>query len=623
MKKILLTALVAFVWFNSVAQNDSLVNRLDEVIIQADPRLKQNSVGYKVEQLSDSVLVRNTESFTNLLRFNSQLYLREYGVSGLSSASFRGTSASNTAVVWNGININSINNGQTDFNALTVSLFDGIDIRSGGGSLEYGSGAIGGTIHLKDNLKLNATKKINNQIVLSAGSYDSYNSLYKFRFSNSKLAVSAGISYNQAENDYPLFNTHFNNENGAIQNGSFNTNAVLALSQYSKLKFYSFNYLGERFFSGALPNPEAAKEKYQDFSNRFLLVYTQDRFKIKQEARFAYLTQKYKYFEDKDNDNYDYGKSKRYLLNYNLSYKFKAIDASITSYSEYESIYGKTNKIDERNRRQFSQSIIYNHKLNALFNYEVKLRQDFNSDYNVPFTFALGAEIKPLASFFIRANGSKNYRVPTYNDLYWPGQGNLDLIPESALQGELGVGFKNNKFLIDIGAFYIHAKDKIVWTPNGDPSRPGVWVPINISEVNNKGLEVLFNYKESFNRHTLQFDLNYSYTEAIDSKTKKQVIFVPKHLLKSNLGYNYKSFSFFYQQLFNGKIYTTESNLEAFVVPAFFVANIGVDFKLINTNKNQLILGAKINNVFNENYVVRPRRPMPNRNFNININYKF
>ena len=153
MRKILFVLIFCIACFNGIAQNDSLVNRLGEIVIHADEKLKKHSVGYKVITLSDSVIVKNIESFTSLLRFNSPLYLREYGAGGTSSASFRGTSASNTAVIWNGININSINNGQTGFNSLTVSLFDAIAIRSGGGSLEYGSGAVGGTIHLNDYLR--------------------------------------------------------------------------------------------------------------------------------------------------------------------------------------------------------------------------------------------------------------------------------------------------------------------------------------------------------------------------------------------------------------------------------------------------------------------------------------
>ncbi|WP_303315981.1 TonB-dependent receptor [Flavivirga abyssicola] len=623
MRKILIVSIFCIVCFKGMAQNDSLLNRLGEVIIQADKKLKKYSVGYKVTTLNDSVIVRNTESFTSLLRFNSPLYLREYGSGGTSSASFRGTSSSNTAVIWNGININSINNGQTGFNSLTVSLFDAIDIRSGGGSLEYGSGAVGGTIHLNDYLQFTDTKKIKNQLVASLGSFETYRGLYKFKFSNSKLAINSGVSYNQSENDYKFLNTDFKNTNGAYENFGFNISAAYSLTEFSQLKFYSANYIGERFFSGELPNPLSANDKYQDFSYRNLLIYTHEKSRLSHEAKLAFLTQEYRYFEDKTSSIFNFGKSKRYLVNYDVSYSFPKLKASITSHSEYESAFGKTDQISERNRRQFSQSIIYNQNINSSVSFDAKLRKDFNSDYDVPFTYALGVRVKPIRNLFFRANGSKNFRVPTYNDLFWPGQGNLDLIPETALQGEFGIGYKNNQFLIDVGIFYINAKDKIVWTPGGDPNRPGIWVPINLSEVNNKGLEVSLSFNKTFNEHAVTLHMNYGYTVATDKATDNQLIFVPKHLFNSNLGYTYKRFGFFYQQLLNGKVYTTESNSNDFVIPDYFVANTGLEYKFINLQQKQLAIGLKVNNVFNKYYEVQPRRPMPNRNLNFNINYKF
>lgn len=623
MKKKTLFIVVFVVCTFCFSQNDSIINPLQEVVILADKKLDKHSIGYKVMTLNDSIILKNTESFTNLLRYNAPIYLREYGAGGTSSASFRGTSASNTAVIWNGININSVNNGQTGFNALTVTLFDAIDVRSGGGSIEYGSGAVGGTIHLTDNLKFLQEETFKNQLVFSLGSYDTYQGLYKLKLSKAKVAVNAGISYNQSENDYPWLDTDFKNTNGAYENIGLNISTAFLLNEFSKLKFYTANYMGERFFSGELPNPLPANDKYQDFNHRNLLVYTNEHERLSHEAKLAYLIQEYRYFADKAFDTFNFGNSKRLLLNYNANYSLKNLNATITSYSEYESVYGKTDQILEKNRRQFSQSFVYNQTIANTVFFDAKVRKDFNSDYTVPFTYALGVRYKPLKDWFVRVNGSKNYRVPTYNDLFWPGQGNLDLTPETATQGEFGLGFKNNSFMVDLGLFYIAAKDKIVWTPGGDTNRPGVWVPINLAEARNTGLELALNYKTAINTHTLQCHLNYSYTNAKDLETDKQVIFTPKHLLNLNASHNYKRFSFFYQQLFNGKVYTTQSNSEDFVIPHYFVANTGVNYKLINDKTNQLQIGVKVNNGFNENYVIQPRRPMPNRNFAFNVNCVF
>ena len=622
MKKHILFTVFYIITHTFLAQNDSTRTVLKEVIVVADKKT-ENSNGYKIQILNDSIITKNTESFTSLLRFNSLIYLKEYGAGGTSTASFRGTSSSNTAVIWNGININSINNGQTGFNSLTVNLFDAIDVRSGGGSIEYGSGAIGGTIHLNDQLLFKSKKVIENQFVGSIGSFSTYNSLYKFKLSTEKLAIKLGMSYNESENDYKLLGTDFKNFNGAYNNFNISVGIAYKLNAESQLKFYSTGYVGKRFFSGELPNPKGANEKYKDFNNRNLLVYNYQNNKFSHQLKLAFLTQEYQYFADKNSNEFNFGKSKRFLINYDVGYKFKSLNAKLTSYSEYESIFGKTDQIIEKNRRQFSQSFIYNQNiLNTVF-VDLKMRKDFNSDFNVPNTYSFGVKAKTFKNISLRANASKNYRVPTYNDLYWPGQGNLNLEPETAVQGEFAVMYKKKKFSADLGVFYISAKDKIVWTPNGDVNRPGIWTPINVSNAANKGIELNLSYAKNYNNHFINFNANYSYTEAKDKDTQKFLIFVPRHLFNGSLGYSHKRFSFYYQQLFTGEIFTTESNSRDFMLPSFFVSNFGGDYRIVKNIKNEITIGFKINNVFNKNYVTQPRRPMPNRNFNLNINYKF
>jgi iron complex outermembrane receptor protein len=559
------------------AQKDSIVNTLEEIILVVDKNNKENSVGLKKINLKDSVIENNRESFTSLIRFSAPIFLREYGSGGTSSARFRGTSASNTAVVWNGININSINNGQTGFNSLSVNLIDGIDIRSGGGSIKYGSGAIGGTIHLNTNLSYK--KHFQNQIISSIGSYDTYQSLFKTSYGNSKFALKAGLSYNQSDNDYPLLGTSFKNTNAAYDNLNWNISSAVKISDFSNLKFYITKYKANRLFSGILPNPTTAREKYRDFNQRNLLVFENNSYQFSHIVKAAYLTQVYNYFADKNISTYDFGKSATWLFNYDFSYKFNN-NTKIDSYTEYTSVNGWTNKINTRNRTQFAQALIFSQKLEDLFSYNLKIRQDLNSDYEVPFVMAIGAEIPLNSKLNLRFNASKNYRVPSYNDLYWPGQGNPDLFPETSKQGELGLKYTTNTAEIDFAYFYIRSKDKIVWSPNGDPDRPGVWMPNNIAETQNSGIELRITKHYTLAYHTFNFNGNYSYTLAKDKITNQLLIFVPKHIANFNLGYSHKKWSAFYQFLFNGQLYTSEDNISSNAMPSYDISNIGVDYQL-------------------------------------------
>lgn len=604
--------------FSCLAQLDSIQQL--EVINLKSNILKKHSKGYKVITLTDSIISKNNESFTNILRYNSPIYLRENGNGGVSSASFRGTSASNTAVIWNGININSINNGQTDFNGISVNLFGNLDIRSGGGSIEFGSGAIGGTVHLNNNLHFG--DNLSNELILSVGSYETYKGLYKFSLSKNDIAINFGIAYNQSENDYEWLGYDLKNENGAYQNLDFNLNISKKINKYSKLSYNGSLYNGDREFSGQLPNPSAANEKYIDKSFKNLLTYDYHKNEFYHKLKFAYILDEYNYYENKESSNYNFGKSNRYIGKYEFKYII-GLNSSIEAFSEYESAIGETDQMNPHTRNQFSQSIIYNQRIKDIVSLNVKIRKDFNSDYDVPFVYAIGADINTSENIFIRVNGSKNYRVPSFNDLFWPALGNQNLIPENSIQGELGFGYKTSSFKADVGIFYIDSKDKIVWTPGGDPNKPGIWVPINIANVENKGFELVLSYNKNFKEHYINFNMNYSYTIVTDKDTEMQVPFVPKNLLNLSFGYSFKRVKFLYQHLFNDKIYTTTDNIDLFSLESFNVGNVGIDYNLIQNKESHLSLGVKLNNIFNEAYKIMPRRPMPNRNINFNINYKF
>lgn len=158
----------------SYAQRDSVVV-LDEVVL-TDAKLSQFSVGNKKQVLKDSVLSKS-QSFTDLLRYNSTIYFKENGYGMVSSPSFRGTNAQQTAVIWNGININSQLNGQTDFNTVVTSNYNNVTIKSGGGSVQYGSGAIGGSIHL--NSTFNFKEHLDNEVRIGYGSFNTQSTNYK------------------------------------------------------------------------------------------------------------------------------------------------------------------------------------------------------------------------------------------------------------------------------------------------------------------------------------------------------------------------------------------------------------------------------------------------------------
>ncbi|MBC3757688.1 TonB-dependent receptor [Hyunsoonleella sp. SJ7] len=589
------------------AQLDS-IQKLDEVFL-SDSKLVQYASGIKIEKLNDSVIAKNPVSLTGLLAFNSNVYFKENGFGMVSSPSFRGTNASQTAVIWNGININSQLNGQTDFNTINTSNFDAIDIRSGGGSVQYGSGAIGGSIHLNNNLEFDS--HFDNSVRLSYGSFNMKMANVSSSFGNSKFSANIGIAYVDSDNDYKYLGTDMVNENGEFNNLNLDVNLGYVLSEKDVLKLYHQSYDGERHFSGTLV--AIGRSKYEDENFRTMLEWTRISGNITSKLKAVHLNEKFKYFENKDNSIFSFGKVNTFILNHNYNWRLSNT-LQFRSILEFNHFDGGGSSFGDPERSAFSATALMNHKPAQRFEYNINIRKDFTSDFKNPLLFSVDGAYKVSKAYIIKFNGSKNFRIPTFNDLYWPSRGNLDLSPETSYQLDLGQVFRFKKLNVSFNTYYITTKGLIQWRPDEE----GEWRPENVAKSHSYGAELEAQSTFKINSHQFTINTHYSYTVSENLETKKQLIYVPFHKGNVSLAYNFQSFSMFYQHLFNGEVFIIGDELDG-----FNVGNIGVGYLLNKCGKVTYDLSFRINNLYNKNYQNVALRPMPNRNFQILTTIKF
>lgn len=603
MKQRILLLIFVIVGFSAIAQTklDS-IQKLEEVLL-SDTKLKEYASGFKITKLNDSIITKNAKSLTGLLAFNSNIYFKENGFGMISSPSFRGTNASQTAVIWNGININSQLNGQTDFNTINTFQFNSIDIRSGGGSVQYGSGSIGGTIHL--NNKLDFYSHFDNEVTLSYGSFDTQNISYSNDFGSNKWSGNIGVSYNESENDYAFLGTDKKNTNGAFNNFNVNANFGYFISDNDVLKLYHQSFISDRELSGTLV--ALSKSKYEDENFRTMLEWSHIKSKITSKFKAAHLQELFRYFENKQKDNYSFGKANTLVLNHNFNIRFSE-KLQLQSILDYNYIEGAGSSFGNPNRHAFSTTLLLNHKPAETISYGLNIRKDYTSDFKNPIVFSVDAGLDISKHYKLKINGSKNFRIPTFNDLYWQPSGNLDLVPESSYQVDLGQEFNYAFANLKLNGFYIATNDLIHWRPGFS----GVWSPINIAEAENYGVEVALALQHSFNKHQLELKGNYSYTVSENKATSKQLIYVPLHKGNLNIAYNFKSFSMYYQHLFNDEVFVIGGDLDA-----YNFSNLGFSYAINTKGKINYQLDFRINNIYNTYYENVALRPMPNRNFQI------
>jgi iron complex outermembrane receptor protein len=593
------------------AQQDSIV-KLKEVVV-SDVYLKNFSNTQSVRVLNDSVIQKNAASLTSLLNFNSTIYFKENGLGMVSSPSFRGTTAQQTAVIWNGININSQLNGQTDFNTIPTKGFDNITVRAGGGSSIYGSSAMGGSIHLNNELVFK--NQFQNDLFISYGSFNTFGTNYKVNVANEKTATQLSISRNSSSNDYEYLGfNHRKNENGQFYNTALNASFGYKMNKFNSIKFYSQFYDGERHFS--LFSSTETRTKYKDFNTRNLLEWEATHAAITSNLKIAFLSEEYKYFANIDYDDFTFGKVSTFIAKYSISYHWndKMALHTIVDFNENKG-YGSS--ISKVKRTIASGSLLFTHELTTIFNYEISLRKEETSSYKSPVLFSVGTNLAPVSYYNLKFNFSRNYRIPTYNDLYWEQLGNPNLKAESSYQSEISNVFIFKKWSISGTVYHSKISDMIRWIPKGG----GIINPENTAKVSIFGFESALDWETNLHQHQFKCSATYAYTQSEDEATNKQLIYVPFHKMTAGIAYSFHRFSANYQYLYNGKVYTQSDNNPSNIVDWYVVSNVDLAYTLGNISKYSI--GFKVLNLWNEKYQSVENRPLPGRNFNLYLTFKF
>ncbi|MEM9647647.1 MAG: TonB-dependent receptor [Bacteroidota bacterium] len=595
--------------FCCINAQETVTYHLDEVVV-SDIRMRRYANGHKVTELKDSTLQRNGTFLTSLLAFNSNIYFKENGLGMVSSPAFRGTNASHTAVIWNGININSQLNGQVDFNTVNPLGYSSVSIRSGGGSVQFGTGAIGGSVHLNNDLKFE--KHFEHQILTGYGSFDTRSFNYNNSFGTGKWSSSFGINYSSSDNDYLYLETDERNTNGEFENINVNFNAGYLLNDRQALRLYHQSFVGDRNLSGTLVAP--GRSRYKDDQHRTQLEWGNFGDKATHKVKVAHLREAFKYFENKDSDIFSEGRVTtllaRYSLDVQLSNAFR-----LRSFLEFNNYTSNGSNFGSPQRNDFAVTALLKHSISEKVRYNLSLRQDFSSDFSSPIVFSWNGSYDFGKLYQIQLNASRNFRMPTFNDLYWQPGGNLDLQPEKSYQLDLGHQFHFTPLTLKLNSYYIGTQDMIRWLPNN----LGIWSPVNVDEVRIYGAEVELGFKKSIReKHQIDFKTHYAYTVSEDKETGQQLIYVPFHRGNASVSYRFANFGLFYQHLYNGAVSIIGGELEGYQV-----ANAGITYNLKTKGKLRSRLDLTLNNLFNTYYENIALRPMPNRNIQTQLVLNF
>lgn len=606
-----------------------------------------------------------SQNLASLLSQQSSVFIKSYGVNSMATLSLRGASAAQSAVLWNGIPIMNPAVGVADLSLLQSGLFDNVSLQYGSSAALYGSGNVGGALLLNDDY-IEFIPHSKAGLALGYGSFGNKNISLNLQHQTGKLNIALHSFYQHADNDINYIDNKGLPQklaNAALKGGGglLDLDYNLLKKGYkgrNREKLYAKIWLQsyDREIPAALFESYSVKQQ-KDASFRTILGWEKVGYKMTYYVKTSY-DREYLHYEDSaillNNKNTIHQSYSEAGVKIHLTNPFnrdRNIFNGIHNILVFTPVQYATTLVQNtgENKHQFRPAIAaaYSYEdLDRRFKANLAIRQEWINGVAAPLLpgigmgydllrdFKVGESKKAGISLQLKANVQKTYRIPTLNELYYFPGGNEDLKPEQGWNENLSyaLGFykeyvaKNNINKIKkihivhiLDFFNRDIQDWIYWLGGA------IWTPHNIAKVHSRGIET--NNTASYAVNDLKFilGLNYTYvlstTEASylpgDGSIGKQIPYTPRYNAQGNLGVQWKSLFVNINQTYTGYRFVTID--ESQYLSPYATTNLQCSYTFNGSSQKFITISGQLQNIFDTDYQVVNARPMPGRNFLLQV----
>lgn len=626
---------------------------LHELIVtgQRIPRPALTSPSPALVLARRDVAATGATSLAEVLAASSGLFIKDYGgVSGLKTVSQRGLGTEHTLLLLNGLPANSTQNGGFDLGLFSTFDIGSVEIIQGGQSALQGAHAVAGVVNVLTR-SMEEGRSVEGGLTLGSFGYRNMHLAAGDGTSPFRWRVSA--SRETSDENFPFVLT-----NGPLQYPLLRTNADVRADRLTAswtvpfdagLRFTGMAAVldAQRGVPGVVTGPHSAGQGRQA-----------DRTALVQASLTSVLTPSVTW-ETRVQGQYGYQRYRDAGLiigfipvdNYSTTRELHleshaGLDAGggtqLYAGADIGVVRGDGNTLRSAARRTSwglavaSEAIIlgsressrivlfpalrYDHVTPSLGAWSPQIGVLFHAPLTMPVAFR-------DASVRLRAMASRNFRVPTFNELYYAGGGgigNPDLRPERSTGYEAGVGW-SGRWLgthhIDVTGFVTAMTDRIIWV-----SAPGGNVtPRNLRRVDSRGVEVAYRWDAG----EFRFDARYARQRSLkmsedypgDPYTHVPVMYVPGETAGLQGAWTYAPGSGAVDALdvsggysFVGHRFTAEDG-KGFL-PAYHLLRAGIGVKMTWRPVSMRVQLA-VDNVLGTSYEVMAGYPMPPRSYRV------
>jgi vitamin B12 transporter len=591
MKKIVIGVwLLSVLFLSAGAQAQEAQVQLKEVLVTAD-RI-ETSIG---ETTSDVVVIKgedikkaNSEFVADALRQVSDINIVQNGGAGQTSTVFlRGGDSTKVLVMIDGVKVKSTTFGAFDFSGLRVGDIERIEIVKGPQSTLYGSEAMAGVINVvtkkgrgrasvEASLEAGSFETIKSSIALSGGDEKTDYRLAASTFETAGIsAASAGTErdgyrdgslsgrFGFKPSDKVEFDLSGNYHHDRAELDGFDFAANKAVDDLNYVQYGDHTILSAR------------GKAYLSSSWEQVMTISRVRDALRsRDPDTAYNNVTIKTGMDAIDWQHNLFFTDQYTLTVGAETR-KELGEISGSFDRY--LHNRAGYLNNRLKLARDRLI-----LNA------GLRYDDHEIAGTKATHRLGA----LYDFTdtglkIKGNYGTGFRVPSFNELFYPGYGSPDLLPETSTAWDLGLEKTMLQKRIIASVTYFDQEYR-----NLIESDPSTWLAVNIARAEVKGIETEIGGKAA---DEVTIKAGHTYLDARDKDTGSRLTRRPVNKSTLTMIYAAERMSFVVNYAFVGQRYdsSVQRNLAS-----YNLVNVSSTYAL----SKGLSLFARIDNLFNTKY---------------------
>ena len=660
MKKLVISVELLLVSVCTVAQTDTVVGKIHELegVTVTETRRQHVLTSTAPHHLIDrqDMSVMGVTDIADALHRLPGITLRDYGgAGGMKTVSVRGFGSKHTGVSYDGVMLSECQSGEIDLSRYSLDNVDHLSLVVGDNDdifIPARQASLPAVLHIHTLQMPDADLSPHLTTQLKVGSFGYVSPFVRYEQNVSEnLALSVVGEYTYAENDYPYTIQNVtetvtdHRTNNRMSTGHAELNWLWKWNGNSRLGGKVYYYDNDRQLPGTVHYyTNISGETLHDrnfFGQLHFQKHWNDRWALRWHAKYNWAESVYKdrLYQGGVNDA-SYWQREAYTsfallfvpnhewsFDYSADYAFNNLNGT-----SMRTVVGRPYRhtvlqtlTAKYSSRRFT---MLGRLLGSLYLNDAKEGKSARNMRRLSPSLSVSYRMLVDADLYVRASYKNIFRSPTFNECYYYHYGSTDLLPESTHQWNVGMTWgspqhRQTEVQTTLDLYYNKVYDMIVAVPK----TMFVWSCINVGKVQVFGLDATLHATHRFSDNKkLTVAANYSYQRAQNMISpesphyKKQIAYMPEHTASASVGFEHPWVNTSLHAVAVSQRWANNEHYDGTDIDGY--CDVGLTlWRQFRLGRNQLESRFDLKNIFNKQYEIVSRYPMPGRSYQISINY--